>query len=292
MIHTLRKLAREIHRRSVWQVLAAHLTLSVAVLGLVHVLTPVVGLPLWTPEMALALLTIGLPLVLITALVQGGLPGLRIVDVVDPNALEGRSPEEVHVVPEAHPLYGAGILTWRNAVLAGVMGAALMVTSVVAYLAMWAFGIGPVGSLAAQGIIAPQDTVVVVDFENGTDDPTLGSAVRSMFEAELDRSTLVNVLRWDTRDSAPALPAGAGAPGPVDLARAGAARLVISGEVVAVGDGYRLYARILLPDGTVLAVFGRTASGRDDLTEQVHRLSVRLRERLGESLRDIQAEES
>lgn len=292
MIHTLRKLAREIHRRSVWQVLAAYLLLSLAVLGLVDRLTPMLGLPLWTDEMALALLTIGLPLVLATAVVQGGLPGLGIVDVVDPNELEGRAPEEVHVIPDTHPLHRVGILTWRNAVLAGVMGASLLVTSVVAYLAMWAFGIGPVGSLAAQGIVGPQDTLVVADFANGTDDPTLGSAVRSLFEAELDRSTLVNVLRWDTPDRARELPAAAASHDPLDLARRGVAKLLISGEVVSVDDGYRLYVRILLPDGTALAGFGRTASGRGDIVEQVRRLSVRLRERLGESMRTIRAEES
>lgn len=289
MLHALRKLARDIHRRSVWQVLAAYLLLGYCVFELVDLLTAILGLPLWTPSMAFALLGIGLPIVLATAIVQRGLPGLRMVDVVDPNELEGRSPEAVHVIPEEHPLYGAGVLTWRNAVLAGVMASALLVTSVVAYLAMWAFGIGPVGSLSAQGILEPQDTVAVADFANRTEDPTLGRRVRTLLEAELARSTLVNVLDWSTRDTPAQLPSGSEnrSPDGPPLGPVGRAKVIIDGEVTTVDEGYRVYARVVLPDGTMLAGFGRTASSADDLPAQVGRISVRLRERFGESVRQI-----
>ena len=52
-------LIREIHRRSLWQVLGIYGAASWGVLQVVEVLTNSVGLPDWTPAMALVLLLIG-----------------------------------------------------------------------------------------------------------------------------------------------------------------------------------------------------------------------------------------
>lgn len=283
------------HRRSVWQVLAGYLLLWFVGFEMVEWLTVLVGLPLWTPGMAFVLLGIGLPIVVATAVVQEGLPGLRIVDEVDPNELEGLTPEQVHVVPEDHPLHGARLLTWRNAVLGGVMAGALLVTSVVAYLAMWAFGIGPVGSLTAQGVLSAGDTVVVADFTNLTDDPTLGARTRDILETELARSSLVAVLRRGSSGEG-ATPAGEGAtpsdpsdaPDAMEVARREGVKLVVGGVIrPAQEGGYEIEARLLLPDGTVVAGFDRAAEAPDGLVEAISLLSRELRQRFGESLRRI-----
>lgn len=286
MLHTIRKLAREIHRRSVWQVLAGYGVFWFLAHRLVVVVAEVAGLPLWTPAMAFVLLAIGFPIVTATAVVQGGLPGLRMVDVVDPNELEGLTPAQVHVIPEAHPLHGISLLTWRNAILGGVMAAALLVTSVVAYLAMWAFGIGPVGSLAAQGIISPDDGVFVAAFEDGTGETDLGLRVQRLMEQELVRSTLVDVVDRNTLDL-PGSFRAADEEHQLSAARAAGAKVVVDGEVRPTDEGFRVYARIRLTDGTVLAGFGRTAETLDALPEAVGALALRLRERFGESLREI-----
>lgn len=291
VLHTLRKLAREIHRRSVWQVVAGYTLFWFLAHRLVVEVTDLLGLPLWTPSMASSLLAIGFPIVLATAVVQGGLPGLRIEDVVDPNELEGLTPEDVHVIPEAHPLHGLTLLTWRNAILGGVMAAALLVTSVVAYLTMWAFGIGPVGSLAAQGIIEPDDVVYVAAFEDETGETELGQRVRSLMEIELSRSTLVDVMDRSSLPDARAFPTPPGLRGERASAQRAGAVLVIDGEVRPAEGGYRVYARIRMPDGTVLAGFGRTAETEDALAEAVGGIALRLRERFGESLREIHEDE-
>ena len=289
MLHTLRKLAREIHRRSVWQVLGGYLLLWFVAYQLVAFLTVAIGLPLWTPGMAFVLLGIGLPIVLATAVAQGGVPGLRMVDEVDPNLLAGRTPEEVHVIPEEHPLYHSGLFTWRNAVLGGVMAAALLVTSVVAYLTMWAFGIGPVGSLAAQGLLEEGDIVAVADFTAPEGGAGLGARVGTLMEAELARSEFVTVRRLGDA-SAPeggATGYGAGAD-PVETAA-----LIVDGEIrrLEVG-GFRIESRIRLPDGTIIGGFGRTVAELEDVGEAVERLSFQIRERFGESLRAIHEDEA
>jgi hypothetical protein len=265
VIHAVRKLVRSIRRRPVWQVVAVYAPASWLSWLVVGWLTRISGLPAWTPTMALALLAIMAPVVVATAVAQGGLPGLRIEDEIDPNELIGLTPEQVHVIPEAHPLHGSPLFTWRNAILGAVSCVVLLVTSVVAYMTMWAFGIGPVGSLVAQGVIRERDPVALISFENRTDDPSLGALVTDAFALELSRSEVVTVT-----DSG-----GAGA------------RLVLSGDVVRRGAGYTLGVTVARPMGAAVARFEESAEGDDDLLPGIERLSERVRERLGESLRVI-----
>jgi tetratricopeptide (TPR) repeat protein len=78
-----------------------------------------------------------------------------------------------------------------------------------------------------------------------------------------------------------------------DIALEAAARdgmkAVITGEVAQVGTGMSLTARLVSVNGDVLAAETETAGSEDELTEAVDRLSARLRQRFGESLRDIRA---
>jgi hypothetical protein len=250
------------------------------------------GLPAWTPTLTLILLVAMLPLIIATAVVQGGLPGLRIEDEIDPNDLVGLTPEQVLVIPEAHPLYGSGIFTWRNMVLGAVSSAALIVTSVVAYMTMWALGIGPVGSLLAQGIIAEQDVVVLAGFENRTDDSSLGAFVTDAFQLELSRSRVVTLADPDfvrgvasemgTNQAVRLTPETAHR-----VAEQEGMRLVVSGDVGRRGAGYLLSSVIWLPTGSMIARFEERSSREDDLLGAIERLSERVREKIGESLRII-----
>jgi len=250
------------------------------------------GLPSWTPTLTLTFLVALLPLIVATAVVQGGLPGLRMEDEIDPNDLVGLTPEQVLVIPEAHPLYESRIFTWRNTVLGAVSSAALIVTSVVAYMMMWALGIGPVGSLLAQGVIAEQDPVVLAAFENRTDDSSLGALVTDAFELELSRSGVVTLAdpAW-VRQVAVGMGVGRTAPVTRETAHRVAEqegmRLVVSGDVGRRGAGYLLSSAISLPEGSVIARFEEPSSREDDLLAAIERLSERVRERLGESLRTI-----
>jgi len=295
VIHGIRKLARGIHRRSVWQVLAVYLAMSWPGFQGVRWLTGKVGLPEWTPTMALVLLALGLPIVLTTAAVQGGLPWLRMVDVVDPNELEGLTPEQVLVIPEAHPLYGSGIFTWRNAVLGGVMASALLVTSVVSYLTMWALGIGPVGSLVAQGLIDRGDAVLVAEFDNRTDDAALGGVVTDAFRTDLSESVLLSLPgqpviaqaleRMGLDPTTPVTSVIAPA-----LAASEGFKAVVVGDIARTGSGYTVSVRILLPPAWLIdSQFHETVAADEELVEAIDVLSERVRAKFGESLRVIRS---
>jgi hypothetical protein len=74
---TLRDLIREIHRRSLWQVLGIYGVTSWVIYQIVLAMWQGLGLPDWVPPTAVVLLLIGLPIVLATAIVQEGGPELR-----------------------------------------------------------------------------------------------------------------------------------------------------------------------------------------------------------------------
>lgn len=68
----LRRLIREIHRRSLWQVLTVYVVSSWLILQFVDTLAGALNLPSWASPLALFLLIVGLPIVLATAFVQEG----------------------------------------------------------------------------------------------------------------------------------------------------------------------------------------------------------------------------
>jgi eukaryotic-like serine/threonine-protein kinase len=299
MIYRVRKIIIEIHKRSVWQVLGVYLAISWGVLNAIDFLTGFAGLPEWTPTFALALLLLGLPVVTATAFIQSGIPGWTADphEEIHPDDVVGRTPDQVLVVPEAHPLYGSRLFTWKNAIVGGLGGVVLLVGSVVAYLSMWTLGIGPVGSLVAQGVLDVRDPVILAEFENRTDDAALGAAVTEAFQVDLAESQVVTLV--DNRLVADALARMGRNPSETvtaTLAREVAIRegikAVVEGEISKVGTGYLLAARIVMPDGgSAIAQFRESAPNDVGLLAAIDRLSERVREKAGESLRSIRESE-
>lgn len=133
---SLRHLIREIHRRSIWQVLGVYLVGSWGALQVVDTLVAVAGLPDWFPTLAVALLVVGLPVVLATAVVQEGIPAER-EEREEPEAREAREDFEERaagserVPPKAPepepepPRIHHRVFTWKNAIMGGVVAFAL-----------------------------------------------------------------------------------------------------------------------------------------------------------------------
>jgi TolB-like protein len=109
----IRQIVREIHRRSMWQVVGIYLVGSWIAYQVILGLTEGGILPAWFPPVAVGLFLVGLPLVIATAFVQEGLPGAtRPAARGDPAASVARQ--------ERLPSHGRRLLTWRNAVFGGV----------------------------------------------------------------------------------------------------------------------------------------------------------------------------
>jgi len=303
----VKQLIHEVHRRSLWQVLGIFLAASWVVLQVVEVLTETAGLPDWTPTMALVLLLLGLPICMATAFVQEGMPGHshagdadRARDAprgTDGGTLDGSAGDAPSRPDTGGPAGRRALLTWRNAVLGGIGAFALLGFSLVAYFVMWTTGVGPVGSLVAQGLIDERDPVLLAEFDNRTSDATLGAIVTDALRVDLLESQVVTLVDDGlVRETLQRMGRDGSAVVTGEVAREVAVRegikAVIEGDVSSVGSGYLLAVEIVAPaTGASLAAFRETAESDAELLPAIDRLSQKLRERAGESLRDIRAGE-
>ena len=303
-MNRIKELIHEIHRRSLWQVLGIFLASSWGVLQGVEFVTDFAGLPDWTPAMALVLLMIGLPICLATAFVQEGMPGqdVGIAPGTEPthDGAHSEAASSTGDGPAQHAVAGDGtrrLLTWRNAILGGIGAFALLGLSLIVYFIMWTTGVGPVGNLVAQGVIDERDPVILAEFENRTDDESLGAVVTDALRVDLLESQVVTLVDGElVSQTLQRMGRDPSARVTGDVAREVAVRdgikAVIEGDVSRVGTGYLLSVEIVSPaEGASLAAFRETADDDSALLTAIDRLSQKLRERAGESLRDIRAGE-
>jgi eukaryotic-like serine/threonine-protein kinase len=252
-------------------------------------------LPAWTFSGAVVLLLIGLPIVLTTALIQGR----SARDEPDGMArrAEAAGAADGTGIPAATPTpRGAAahrLFTWRNAAMGGLGAFVLLGMGAGGWMGMRVLGIGPVGTLAAQGVIARGAAVVLADFESG-EDAELGDVVTRTLRIDLMQSRVIRVLD----------PAHLNAPlarmeveADARITRDVAAQLaeregyaaIITGEVARAGSGYVLTASIRAGDGfAAVAGFRETARNDDELIGAIERLSRKIRDKAGESLRTVQ----
>ncbi len=127
-----RRLILEIHRRFLWQAFAIYIVVAVIAYHVSGHIAATRNLPDWFVEVSLVLLIIGLPIVLVTAAVQEGIPSpgrsdpsLR-VDVM----AEGDSPRK----DRSHQSGMAQLFTWRNAIMGGVAAFTLWAIIAAAWL--------------------------------------------------------------------------------------------------------------------------------------------------------------
>jgi tetratricopeptide (TPR) repeat protein len=286
----MKNLIREVHRRSLWQVLGIYLAVSWIVLQVIDVLGNNIGLPDWVGPTAFALLLVGLPIVVATAFVQEGL-GAR--DGSASHAAPEEGPDQV--VQPAVPETAEGhhrVFTWKNALLGGVAAFALLGILTAGYLFMRTSGIGPAATLVAQGVLEEGAEVLLADFESS--DPDLADVVTGALRIDLvqsptlsvvPRSELAGALRRMQRDEESAISG--------DVARELAVRegypAIIEGEIGVAGSGYVLTASVLGGEAwEPLAGFRVTARTADDLIDAIEELSRDIRDKAGESLRSVQ----
>ncbi len=240
---------------------------ALLLLALVYLLVVQAGLPMWIFVAAAALLVIGLPLVVATSLAE---------------RRRGDRP-------------GAGIdrwLTWRRVLLGGGLAFGGLVIVTGAHEIMRAAGLGPAATLISSGAIMERERLILADFENRTNDSAHGATVTELLRIGLSRSTAVSImdplqlgrtLQRMQRDPAEGVPAHVA----LEAAEREGLKGVITGEVVTVGSGLAISARLVAVGGEVLLAESENARSADELVDAVDRLSSTMRERFGESLRRI-----
>jgi tetratricopeptide (TPR) repeat protein len=250
---------------------------SLLVIGIVRLLVQRLGLPDWVLYGAVGLLTVGLPIMLVTGLQERRRAVARTTGL--------------HVPGPAHGV--ERWLTWRKALVGGALAFLALGTVAAGYTAMRLLGIGPVGTLVASGVLKDREPLVLADFENRSADSTLGPSLTEAFRVDLSQSPTVRLLDASSiSDALQRMQRPGGATLPVTLARELAEREgikgVVSGQIDPVGKGYVLSASLIgSADGRVLTAVRETAQSDGELLGAIDRLSKKLRERVGESLVSI-----
>ena len=251
---------------------------SLGLLTAVDLLVHGLGLPDWVLYGALALLGIGLPIMLAT----GHVERRRI--------LAGAA--RLSLAP------GAPWLSWRTSIAGGVLAFAGLGLATAVYMATRLLGIGPAATLIAAGVLKPREPLILANFASRTSDTALAPALVEAVRVDLSESPTLRLL--DQQAVADALRRMERAPStPLELSlarevaqRAGV-KAVVTGEIDPVGRGYVLGASLVsAADGEVLTAARETATDDRALIGAIDRLSRKLRERIGESLRTIRASPS
>lgn len=303
-METFKRLVREVHRRSLWQVVGIYLVGAWIGYQVALGLTDGLGLPDWVPPLAFILFVVGLPIVTATAFIQEGgpsggalRPGERAADdpnrALDPNSLAGPAPGAGVDPPAGDDPVASAFLTWPRAILAGVLAFALLGAGTAGWMGMRALGVGPVGSLVAAGAIEEQERILVADFGSPPELRETAQVVKDALEIDFARSTLVrlvgpseirDVLQRMDRDGEVTLDGGLAR----EVALRAGVNVFLTGEVAPVGSGYLISVRLVsAATGETLLPARETARNLEDLIPAVDRLSRHLRERTGESLRTI-----
>jgi serine/threonine-protein kinase len=261
-------------------VAALYFFVSLVIVGTVFGATRIFGLPDWVWIGSGVLMALGFPVVMYTARVER-------------KRAQASGPEPVEYRPRGHH----GLFTWPRALGSGAVALGILLIAALGYSVARTFGIGPAGTLLSSGVVQAEDRFVLADFQNRTDDSTLGTSVTEALRVDLGQSRVVRILsdrevatgltRMTLLSGMPLVDSIA-----LQLARREGAKAVITGEVAPVGSGYVLTAQVVeAATGETRAAVRATAADDAHLLFALNDLSAQLRERIGESLRSIRASE-
>ena len=254
---------------------------SLLVLAAAYWLVQRLGLPTWVLLAAIALLLIGLPIVLWASMQERQRAIARVT---------GEHP----VVPSG-PL--GQLTTLKGALRGGAFAFAGLLVGAAAFMALRAAGVGPFATLVSAGVLSTRDKMVLADFENRTSDSTMGQTVTAALRIDLMRSTVGRLLEpadvsgsLQRMERDPATPVTAAVA--QEVATREGAKAVIVGDIASLGGGYVLSARVVsAADGSTLLAERESANQPSELIAAVDRLSRKVREGIGESLKSIRAGE-
>ncbi|HEX9581188.1 MAG TPA: tetratricopeptide repeat protein, partial [Gemmatimonadales bacterium] len=183
-------------------------------------------------------------------------------------------------------------VTWNKALLGGGVAFGGLTLLAATYMVMRALGIGPAATLMATGTFGQRELMILSDFANRTTDSTLGSTVTELLRVSLTESPVVRLAdpaRLAESRARMQLAPEARIDEAVarEIAERESIKAIIAGEVVPLGGGYLVSARVVSATGDVLTAQQVSAANAGELIGAVDGLSGKLRERIGESLRSI-----
>ena len=252
-----------------------YLTAAALTAGMARIAVLIFALPDWVFYGAAVLLLLGLPLFAVTAWRHR----TRF------KAVTSRGTPVPAVTP-----------TWRQAAVATAGTLVAYGLFVSGFVMMRALGIGPGASLMAAGKMRDHEQILVADFSSRGSDSSLAGVVTEAFRTDLRQSKVVTLTQDGTiRQTLARMERPLTARLDTALAREVAQRLgikaIVGGEIQQVGSAYLVIARLTdAASGNELVAFRESAADGTQLIPAIDRLSKQLREKIGESLREIRSD--
>jgi TolB-like protein len=200
-VQEIKRLIREVHRRSLWQIISIYGAVSWISLQVVQTIVESANLPSWLPALALVLLLIGLPIVVATGFVQEGAPRLGgngdgSSAEEDPIAGQPEVRSGADDVSASQPSTARSLFTWKNAIMGGV-GAFALWGVVATFLISTGRPLGPSPLNASE-----RPSVAVLPLEalsvNGGDDDAFA---RGIHDEIITRLSKIGAIRVTSRTS-------------------------------------------------------------------------------------------
>jgi hypothetical protein len=273
--------------RSLPKALAIYAAAALVVAAVARAAVVAIGLPEWVFPGALIVMAVGLPVIVFAWFAD---QTMRKVATQTPTT--GSAPV-THGTMATLALKAGPRLTWRRAWMGGAIALGSFVALVIGFMVLRALGIGPEGSLLAAGRLEDRGQLIVTSFSSP--DSSLSLLVNEAVRTNLGQSRVVSVMppvaiaaaldRMERpRDSELTL----------DLARQIAQRegvkAIVDGAIRSLAGGYVISVRLVSADSArELALYQETAEGPQEILKAIDALTRKLRGRIGESLRDVQA---
>ncbi len=252
-----------------------------------------IGLPDWVFPGSLIVMALGLPVVLWTGYVQHV---TRRAMTLTPTYTSGGTPStSAHGTIATMALKAAPHVSWYRTARVGAYALSAFIAIIGAFMAMRAFGIGPVGSLLATGALRQREPILLTDFRTTNVDSALGRVVSDAVRAGLSGSsafTLASPTQIVAALERMKQPRTARVDSAIarQIAVREGIKAFVDGDVTGVPGGYIVSIRLVRADsGTEMASFRETGDGPRGLIDAADRLARALRARAGESLRSINA---
>ena len=277
-------------RRNLGRALAIYAVSFIAVAILSRAAIIVIGLPDWVFPGALIVMALGLPVILFTGLVHHQAKLAKMQSTLTPGGTTTRHGTMAQIALKASPW-----MTWRRTAMGGAWSVGVFTALVGIWMLLRSLGIGPAGSLFAAGTLNKSDPILVGDFRSPASDTGLGTVVTEALRGELAQSkslTIVPTSKVREMLRRMQLP-------PTtrlefvrarEMATREGIKAIVDGEVLAIGSSRVIQASLIATQtGEVLASFKETAKTENDVVGAIDQLARKLRERAGESLRNIHA---
>ncbi len=250
---------------------------AAALVGIAYAADRTIGLPEWGFPGAIAIALAGLPAVLGTGFIRRS--ARKAV----------RSPDAATGTLAGLAVQAAPYVSWNRTARIGAVAAGAFGIGIVAFLGLRAAGIGPEGSLLANGKLKQSAQLVVADFAASVADSSLARVASEAVRTSLSEGSVTSLMTpSDASAALQRMQRDPASPLPLALARELAERegmaAVVAGDLTRAGDGWIVGLRLVTASGEELAAYRATANGTGDLLDAIEKVSRKLRGRMGESL--------